>query len=73
MILLFVNWFMCLLEREVSGEIKIKKEEIYSKGVGGDEEEGDAGKGPIEESEESDVDDDEIFKKKKKDKKKRKG
>jgi hypothetical protein len=62
-----------LLEREVSGEIKIQKEEIYSKGIGGDEEDGQGDNAPMEESEESEVDDEEIFKKKKKDKKKRKG
>ena len=61
--LLVVNWLLCMLEREVSGEIKIAKEEIYSKGVGGDEEDGNE-KAIDEESEESEVDDEEIFKKK---------
>ena len=71
--MILVIWFLCVLERELSGKIVIAKEEIYSKGV----QESDVEEQTIVENDEEESDgslefnEDEIYKKKKKDKKKK--
>ena len=68
---LLVIWFLCVLERELSGNIVIAKEEIYSKGF----QEEDVEEQTVVDQEESDgsldMDEDAIYKKKKKGKKKK--
>lgn len=67
-------WFLCVLERELSGEIVIAKEEIYSKGFQEEDVE-EANLTQQDNDDESDgsldFNEDDIYKKKKKKKKKR--